>query len=340
MSQFATQQPQGFKNHIENIAIVGAGGQVGKFITTALLSNGKHNLTAITRVGSTNKIPTGVTIKPVDYNSHASLVTALQGQDALIITMNVMAPPDTQSKLIAAAADANIPWVLTNEFGSSGYNEAADADTFLGPAKKAVRAQVESLGKSSWVGICCGFWYEFSLGGGDYRYGFDFKKKTALFYDDGTTRLNTSTWPQVGRAVANLLSLKVLKEDENDKGPCLTDYKNKFAHISSFAVNQQEMFESILRVTNKKESDWKITKKPAKDVYDEGKEMFKGGNRMGFGKMLYSRYFFPDKAGLFEEVTGLDNERLRLPKEDLDEFTKVAIGLAESGYFDHEFTPK
>jgi len=302
----------------------------------ALLRNGKHKITAITRAGSTNKIVEGVHIKTVDYDDQSSLVEALKGQDALVITMGVTAPPDQQTKLIEAAAAAKVPWVIPNEFGGDGLNEEAGKDILISLPKKKERDHIEKLGKSSWIGIACGFWYEFSLGGGPYRYGFDFKNRTVTFFDDGTARLNTSTWPQTGRSVANLLGLKVLPDDENDKSLCLANFRNKFVYVSSFTVNQKEMFNSVLRVTGASPSDWKVTHVPVKEHYQEGVKELQSGNRAGFAKMLYSRMFFPDLAGNFEALRGLDNDKLGLPKEDLDEFTKVAVHLAESGYFDNE----
>jgi hypothetical protein len=136
--------------------------------------------------------------------------------------------------------------------------------------------------------------------------------------------------------VANLLGLKVLPDDENDKSPCLANFRNKFAYISSFTINQKEMFDSVLRVTGTSSNDWKVTHVQVKEYYQEGVEQLQSGNRIGFVKLLYSRMFFPDSAGNFEARKGLDNDKLGLPKEDLDEFTKVGVHLAESGYFDKE----
>ncbi len=94
-----------------------AGGNVGKYIADALLKTGKHKVTAITRPDSTSKFPTGMEVKKVNYDDQSSLVEALQGQEVLIITMAVMAPEDQEAKLIEAAAAANVPWVLPNEYG-------------------------------------------------------------------------------------------------------------------------------------------------------------------------------------------------------------------------------
>ncbi|CAF1274666.1 unnamed protein product [Adineta steineri] len=115
--QYANKQPQGFKNHVEKVAIVGGGGQVGKFIVDELLKIGKHKITAITREDSTSKMPPGVEVKKVNYDDPSSLVEALKGQEVLIITMAVTAPKEQQTKLIEAAAAANVPWVLPNEYG-------------------------------------------------------------------------------------------------------------------------------------------------------------------------------------------------------------------------------
>ncbi|KAH0559490.1 hypothetical protein GP486_003998 [Trichoglossum hirsutum] len=332
--EYASEQPQGFKNQIENVAVVGAAGQVGRFIAEEMLKNGKHKVTAITRVGSTNKMPEGVHVKKVDYDDQSSLVEALNGQDALVITMGAMAPREQQTKLIEAAAAANVPWVIPNEFGGDGLNEEVGKDILIGPPHKKDRDHIEKLGKSSWIGIACGFWYEYSLGGGPNRYGFDLKNRTVTFFDDGTTRLNTSTWPQTGRSVANLLGLKVLPDDRNDDSPCLANFRNKFVYVSSFTVNQKEMFDSVLRVTGTGPSDWKTTHVPVKEYHREGVEQLQSGDRAGFAKLLYSRMFFPDRAGDFAATRGLDNDKLGLPVEDLDEFTRTGVHLAESGYFD------
>jgi len=93
-----------------------AGGHSGSFIAKELLKTGQHTVTAITRADSQSKLPEGVKVKKVDYSDPSSLVEALKGQDALVITLSGYTPPDTQSKLIQAASDAGVSWVLPNEW--------------------------------------------------------------------------------------------------------------------------------------------------------------------------------------------------------------------------------
>jgi len=311
-----------------------AGGQVGEYIVAELLKTGKHTVTAITRVGSQNKIPAGVLSKQVDYSDHASLVSALKGQDALVISLAVTAPPDTGSKLYKAAAEANVPWILPNEWGGETSDPNDPQTIFLGKIKE--RQEIVDLGVSSWIGIACNFWYEFSLGGTSDRFGFDMPKKSVVFYDQGETKIHTSTFPQVGRAVAAVLSLKVLPEDENDKNATLDGYRNRFVRVSSFKVSQKDMFASLLRVTNTKESDWTITYEPTKERYEKAKQAMAGGDRIAFGRMLYALGFFPGNLD-FDSKGGPDNEALGLPQEDFDEWTRKGWELGNSDYFEKKY---
>ncbi|KUI68795.1 Bifunctional pinoresinol-lariciresinol reductase [Cytospora mali] len=332
VAEYASQKPQGYSNYIKNVAIVGATGQVGSHILEHLLKNGKHQVTAITREDSPAAIPDGVKVAKVDYSDPRTLVEALRGQEALIITISVTAPRDTQSKLIEAAAAAGVPWVIPNEWGSDPDDKKTGEDIFLGPVRNAARKHIEDLGKSSFIGTCCGFWYEFSLAGSVTRYGFDFPSRKVIFYDDGDTKINTSTWPQCGRAIANLLALKVLPDGEEDKSPTLSRFRNETVYISSFLISQKDMFDSVLRVTGDTADDWAITYQPSVERYKEGIEIFQGGDRAGFGQALYARLFYQDGSGNHAARKALHNDILGLPKEDLDEFTAVAVEMAKAGF--------
>jgi uncharacterized protein YbjT (DUF2867 family) len=327
-------------NRIRNVAIVGAAGQSGKHITAALLKNPSFNVTALTRGTDTSAFPPGVTAIPVDYSNPSTLTAALKNQDALIITLAVSAPHDTQSKLIKAAAEAHVPWVLPNEFGGD-TDAPASHEIGIGVPKQAARKLIEELGVSSWVGIVSGFWYEYSLAGPG-LYGLDIAKREAVIFDDGTQRINTTTWAQVGRAVAAVLALPVdAAEAGEGDAATLERYRNRFVYISSFAVSQREMLDAVNRVMKLGDADWKIEHVAAKKRYDDARKMLAEGNRMGFAYSMYTRYFFPgEDAGLVEKTNGLDNERLGLPVEDLDEATATAVEMAEAGYFSKLFYGK
>ncbi|KAB2101696.1 hypothetical protein AG0111_0g10451 [Alternaria gaisen] len=311
---YARDQPQGFTNRIENVAIVGAGGQFGKYLTEALLKTGKHTVTAITRTNSTNSLPEGVRIERVDYSGDDldALVDALRGQQVLIVTMAIMAPRDAVSKL----------------FGHDAANKKLCDDSMLSPSGEAIHAEIEILGVSANIRLVCNFRYKFSLGGGPDRFSFEFTKRSLIVFDEGDVSFNVSTWAQCARAVANLFSLKQLPEDESDNSPTLSQFGSRPVYISSFRLSQMEMFEVVKRVTSTSDDDWTITHESSEERRKDGfSEVMKGSFRQ-FTNMLYSRMYFPSGGGDYEP---LDDNSLSLPVEDLDQYTAISVRMGENG---------
>lgn len=262
----------------------------------------------------------------IDYDDEATIVAALVGQQFLIITMAPTAPRDTHSKLVQAAAKAGVPYIMPNGYGADIDNIKLGEDTLLGPVAKTNRDEIERLGMQ-WITVCCGFWYDYSLAGGEARFGFDFDRRSLTIYDDGNTRISTSTLSQVGRAVAKVLSLKELPQDENDKSLTFSAFLNKGVYIKSFVVSQNDMFQSVKRVTGTTDADWTITHEDTKKRYEDGLAQVKAGNMAGFGKLLYARAFYPDESSDLSEK--VQNDVLELPDENLDEATKAGIDLVK-----------
>lgn len=197
---------------------------------------------------------------------------------------------------------ANIPWVISNEWCLDSDDKTLAKESVLGELKQQTRRHIESLGKSAWISLVCGFWFEFSLTGGAERYGFDFPSRTITFYDDGNTRINTSTLEQCGRAIAQVLSLKALPDDVDDKTPNLLQFKNKPVYMSSFLVSQRDMFESVLGATTASATDWTIKYQDVRERYQEGRTEMQNGDVTGLDKPLYARDFYPNGGGDYELV--------------------------------------
>lgn len=145
------------------------------------------------------------------------------------------------------------------------------------------------------------------------------------FFDNGDTKINTSTFAQCGRAVAAFLSLPLLPQDEHDKKPTISNWNNDVFRISSFLVSQKDMFESVKRVTGTKDGDWKISYESSAERYEGGVEAWKKGDVKGFVRFMYAGMFFPNGGGDYGSTKGLHNDVLGLPEENLDEATKEAI---------------
>lgn len=349
--KYAKDQPAGFSNRIERVAVVGVScfsllvlkcsrtnaiqqvsGQIGKYMTEALLSTGKHTITAITRKEGNSKIPEGCQVARVDYDNEAELVNALKGQQFLIISLAVTAPKDTQAKLIKAAAKAGVAWIMPNCYGGDIKNEKLMAESLVGAGVYTGVRQIEEEGVSSWVAMCCSFWYEFSLSMGPAWYGFDFANKKVTFVDDGKTQINTSTWEQCGRAIRALLSLKELPDDDKDKSPTLSNWRNEPLFISSFLASQRDMLDSVHRVLGTTDADWEVVQEGHLERYQRGQELMKQGQLEGFGMCLYTRAFYPNGDGNYEAKHGLANDVLGLPKEDFDDATKLAVDMAAGDF--------
>lgn len=101
-------------------------------MTEALLKTGKHTVTAITRADSQSKLPEEVAVETIDYNKPETLVEALRGQDALLITLSGRAPiKEVEEQLVNAAAEAGVPWILPNEWSPDTANEAMVKDVMV-----------------------------------------------------------------------------------------------------------------------------------------------------------------------------------------------------------------
>lgn len=303
-----------------------------------LLKTGQHTVTAITRGLDTTKVPSGLKVAEVDYDREETVVEALRGQHFLVITLAGAAPVETQPMLIAAAAKAGVTWVMPNTYGSDFMDKTFASESFTGSRVWDAIEAVEKHGASSWVGVACGKWYEFSLAIHPEWFGFDFDEKKVTFYDDGKQPITSSTLAQCGRAVARLLSLKELPDDEFDTSITLSRWKNKAVYTSSFLVSQRDMLDSVNRVMNRTDADWTIEYEPAKERLERGLAMLKGGNMIGRGTAMYARTFYASGEGNTEERYGLANEALGLPNEDLDEATKKALQLVETRAFKSSYS--
>ena len=215
---------------------------------------------------------------------------------------------------------------MPNAYGFDVFNEGLGNDIHYSATCLAHCAEIESLG-ASYIAMCCGFWYEWSLALGEQWFGFDIKNKKVTFYDDGKTLIGVSTWNQCGRALAALLSLP-----ERDASPALSQWKNKPIYFSSFRLCQRDMLDSIHRVTGSTDQDWEIAYEPTDQRYKNGLDEMQKGMMTGFAKAMYARVFFPNGDGDFESSRGLANDLLGLPKEDLDEATTRALEMVESGW--------
>ncbi|KAI0430096.1 hypothetical protein F5Y09DRAFT_356285 [Xylaria sp. FL1042] len=291
---------------IRNVAVVGASGNLGRFVVTELLDAG-FTVTALTREGSTATFPAGVASKTVDYSSVGSLTAALDGQDALVSTIATAAVAG-QQPLVDAAVAAGVKRIIPSEFGLN--------TRFLGkdPVATILQGKIKTLNyihekwkqnpSFTWTGISTGLFFDWTFQPSPN--GFDKTTKTATIYDSGNEPFQATNLTLIGKAVAAVL-----------KHPELTT--NRYISIASFNPSQNQVLELAEKITGEK---WTVNKVSTSEQHKIGLEKLSKGDYSAFSNFLRKR-IHEDGAGL--AVQGPDNalELLGLVGENLEESVRA-----------------
>ncbi|KAK6086030.1 oxidoreductase [Seiridium cupressi] len=196
---------------IRTVALAGGSGRLGPDILDQLLQH-NFDVTVLTRHDSAATFPASAKVKSVDYSSKESLISALQGQDAVV---SVIAAPalDKQFPLIDAAVEAGVRRFIPSEYGSDTTNPK----TVTLPLFRHKIAAQKMLAKYA-ASSTSGFTYTTVITGPLLEWvlteGFmNAKEKRAQLYDGGDRVFSTTTLPTVGKAVCSVLAH--LAETEN-----------------------------------------------------------------------------------------------------------------------------
>jgi hypothetical protein len=281
---------------------------MGRHILDQLLAKNNHSITALTRINSNISLDPSITVHEVDYNDIPNLTTALHDHEILIITLSVTTPPSVHSNLVQAAAAAGIKYIIPNAYGFNFRNPALLDDIPVASKTASYIAEIEKLGLTHFS-LVCSFWYEWSLGV-PFLYGIDIAARKAIFYDEGNTVINTSTWKLCGDAVAGIVALPIEELEEK--------WKNKSFYVSSFRVSQRQMLDSVHRVLGTKDGEWEIEYQTTKQRYEDGLRDMQKGDFTGFARCKFWSFSF-----------GL----LRLTKEQQctrESFTQTAVAILKT----------
>ncbi|TDZ22408.1 hypothetical protein Cob_v004527 [Colletotrichum orbiculare MAFF 240422] len=195
---------------IKNVAIAGAGGNLGPSILKALLDSNKFNVTILTRDASSHTFPAGATVKEVDYSSLDSLTQALQGQDALVNTTGSF-DPKIATRVVDAAVAAGVYRYVPPDFGiDPNLAHVPELPVFgiKGMTHKYLQGKVRDHpggggGKFTWTIVSTGAFLDWALRNG--FMGIDFAKKKITYHNDGENDVPWSNLADVGKAIVGLL---------------------------------------------------------------------------------------------------------------------------------------
>jgi uncharacterized protein YbjT (DUF2867 family) len=125
------------------------------------------SITAVSRNPPSTAFPTSstLTIKTGDYTSPSFLSEIFVNQDAVIFTLHWTAVPDLEIRMIEAAAEAGVKWILPVEFGGDNTNKRLEGAVPIYAAKREPREKIEELsGKYEGlkgIGIVTNPWFDF-----------------------------------------------------------------------------------------------------------------------------------------------------------------------------------
>ena len=255
-------------------------------------------------------------------------MSALKGQQLVIICLGVRASEDVQNCIAAAAAKAGVPFMMPNLFGYPLPDSPPKDDPYVGRMLTRLRGPRDAGVKNTLV-MSCGFWYHWSLALGNQWFGISIKDRKVVFFDGGKRPITVSTWDQCGRALAALLSMpesQVAAKFVQPDGDVL---------ISSFHVSQRDMLDSLNRVMGLTDADWDISHETTEQRIKDGAaelalSQATGGPPLGFAKMLYARVF--NASNPSANFEGTANKVLGLPQEDLDKCTKETVEMVQNGW--------
>ncbi|MCJ1437472.1 hypothetical protein MMC27_006859 [Xylographa pallens] len=291
---------------IKNVILIGAGGNLGPSILSALTSDPRFTVSVLSRHSSTSTFPPQVTVHRIsDAYPEAELLAAFRGQDAIVSTLS-HAATGAHKAIIDAAVAAGVQRFIPSEFGSDTQNANLRAllPAVFGPKIEVVdylRAQ-EATGLT-WTAVITGAFFDWGLRVG--FLGFDLAARTATVLGDGATEWATTNLAQIGRAVRNAL----LAPEK-----CA----NRYVYVSSFTVSQNGILAALEKATGQQ---WAVTRVDAEAVKRAAlARMAKGEFDLGVVTDLIRVVHFVDGYGSnYVEAGRGSNELLSLETESLDE---------------------
>ncbi|TQN73641.1 hypothetical protein CSHISOI_01867 [Colletotrichum shisoi] len=191
---------------IKNVALAGAGGNLGPSLLKELMDSNKFNITILTRKAGSQKFPSGVMVREVDYESLDSLTQALEGQDALVNSTNSF-DPKVATRFVYAAAAAGVYRYIPPDFGLDPERAHVPSLPVFG-IKTLTRHHMkqkaaENNGRFTWTIIANGPFLDWGIRSS--FMGVDVKNRKLSLFNDGENVVPYTMLADVGKAVAGTL---------------------------------------------------------------------------------------------------------------------------------------
>ncbi|OTB19199.1 hypothetical protein K445DRAFT_363576 [Daldinia sp. EC12] len=283
---------------IKKVVVFGGLGSFATPIASALVK-AQFDVLVIVRPECTSNFPPNVPVARVDYTV-VRLKPVLWGADAVVSVIG-SAGLSVQNTLIDAAAAAGVKRFILDNFGWVPDSTELTEFKCLGSSKRITLEHVENVAqanpKFTFTGVAIGFPIDWSLKCFP-SMGFDFRKHSAIIYDDGAEDFTGTTLEGIGQAVVGVL-----------QNPEKTE--NQFLKVRSIRTNQNELLAAFQSVTGK---TWEVKYSTTEEVLKRAKERRKKGIKEWMLDVLIYYLYEPGKARCFiasDEEPALDLLEIR-----------------------------
>ncbi|KAI1751652.1 NmrA-like family protein [Xylaria castorea] len=306
---------------IKKVAIIGAGGNFGAPITSALGSAG-FDVTVISRPGSTSTFPTGLPVICLDYSDVRALENALAGQDAVVCVVGPGAIGAAKG-MVDAAARAGVRRYIINDFGWGINKKSLPEFKLIGEsrqvawdcAKEYARRDEGKENGFTWTGITIGNPIDWALAKFP-RMGFSVAERRATIYDAGTEEFTGTTLEGIGRSVVGVL-----------RHPAET--ANRFVKVRSIQVSQNALLSAFQKAT--KPEKWEVERSTAQQALEDGREKHAQGIGGWVLDLLVFQLYAPGEARcIVASREHSDSPLLGVREESVDEVVEKALSRART----------
>jgi hypothetical protein len=197
---------------------------------------------------------------------------------------------------------------LPSEYGSNTPDERARAIVPMWNAKVSTVHYLKSKEKEiRWTSIVTGTFFDWGLKVG--FLGFDGAFRTARIFDNGEAKFVTTNLHQVGVAAVKALEHAAAT-------------KNQRVYVGGFLTSQNEILAAAEKVTGVK---WTVEKTTTKEEIEVGRKKVQEGDWTGLKELIQSVNFGEEEQLGDFSSQGLWNEKLGVPKEDLEETIRAVF---------------
>ncbi|OAL33135.1 hypothetical protein AYO20_07617 [Fonsecaea nubica] len=266
---------------IKKVVVLGATGNVGRPITTALAEAG-YSVTAASRTPGL-KFPdsTNIVSAVVDYTSPEALTALFTGQDAVVEAI----PPNAlhlQATIVdACLAAGTVRHIITPDFACDTFNEHITELALYVPKVEAQRVLEGKLkgSKVNWSAIITGGWYDWAIPLG--YYWINPRTNTLVVYGSGNQRNSMCRVSTAAQAVCDVLS-------EPEK------HANRPVYVADHTVSMNELIPILEEI----KPGWQIERVDLDEFFATAKKLWDEDTEKG----VEVRLLTPGTYGIFEET--------------------------------------